>query len=163
MLISGGKCGKRKNQVDNQKQMIIGQYNYNLDPKKRLTIPTKFRSVLSEGAVITRGIDGCLFLYPQKQWNELADKLSKLPLSQSNARSFARVMLAGAMDVKVDSLGRILIPDYLKEYASLNKSVVIAGLYDRIEIWDEDAWKKYGQTTNAQVENMAEGLKELGI
>jgi MraZ protein len=143
--------------------MIIGQYNYNLDPKKRLTIPTKFRSVLSEGAVITRGIDGCLFLYPQKQWNELADKLSKLPLSQSNARSFARVMLAGAMDVKVDSLGRILIPDYLKEYASLNKSVVIAGLYDRIEIWDEDAWKKYGQTTNAQVENMAEGLKELGI
>ena len=114
-----------------------------MDPKKRLTIPTKFRSVLSEGAVITRGIDGCLFLYPQKQWNELADKLSKLPLSQSNARSFARVMLAGAMDVKVDSLGRILIPDYLKEYASLNKSVVIAGLYDRIEIWDEDAWKKY--------------------
>jgi len=143
--------------------MIIGQYNYNLDPKKRLTIPTKFRSVLSEGAVITRGIDGCLFLYPQKQWNELADKLSKLPLSQSNARSFARVMLAGAMDVKVDSLGRILIPDYLKEYANLNKSVVIAGLYDRIEIWDEEGWKKYGQTTNAQVENMAEGLKELGI
>jgi MraZ protein len=143
--------------------MIIGQYNYNLDPKKRLTIPTKFRSVLSEGAVITRGIDGCLFLYPQKQWNELADKLSKLPLSQSNARSFARVMLAGAMDVKVDSLGRILIPDYLKEYAKLNKSVVIAGLYDRIEIWDEDAWKKYGQTTNTQVESMAEGLKELGI
>lgn len=143
--------------------MIIGQYNYNLDPKKRLTIPTKFRSVLSEGAVITRGIDGCLFLYPQKQWNELADKLSKLPLSQSNARSFARVMLAGAMDVKVDSLGRILIPDYLKEYAKLNKSVVIAGLYDRIEIWDEDAWKKYGQTTNSQVEDMAEGLKELGI
>jgi MraZ protein len=143
--------------------MIIGQYNYNLDPKKRLTIPTKFRSVLSEGAVLTRGIDGCLFLYPQKQWNELADKLSKLPLSQSNARSFARVMLAGAMDVKVDSLGRILIPDYLKEYASLNKSVVIAGLYDRIEIWNEDDWKKYGQTTNAQVESMAEGLKELGI
>lgn len=143
--------------------MIIGQYNYNLDPKKRLTIPTKFRSVLSEGAVITRGIDGCLFLYPQKQWNDLADKLSKLPLSQSNARSFARVMLAGAMDVKVDSLGRILIPDYLKEYAKLNKSVVIAGLYDRIEIWDEDAWKKYGQTTNSQVEDMAEGLKELGI
>jgi MraZ protein len=163
VLISGEKCGKHKTRVDNQYLMIIGQYNYNLDPKKRLTIPTKFRSVLSEGAVITRGIDGCLFLYPQKQWNELADKLSKLPLSQSNARSFARVMLAGAMDVKVDSLGRILIPDYLKEYAKLNKSVVIAGLYDRIEIWDEEGWKKYGQTTNAQVENMAEGLKELGI
>ena len=143
--------------------MIIGQYNYNLDPKKRLTIPTKFRSVLSKGAILTRGIDGCLFLYPQKQWDELANKLSKLPLSQANARSFARVMIAGAMDVKVDSLGRILIPDYLKDYAKLDKKVVIAGLYDRIEIWDEDNWQKYGETTGTQVENIAEGLKELGI
>jgi len=143
--------------------MIIGQYNYNLDPKKRLTVPTKFRSVLSKGAILTRGIDGCLFLYPQKQWNELADKLSKMPLSQANARSFARVMIAGAMDVKIDSLGRILIPDYLKEYAKLDKKVVIAGLYDRIEIWDEENWKKYGETTGTQVENIAEGLKELGI
>lgn len=143
--------------------MIIGQYNYNLDPKKRLTVPTKFRSVLSKGAVLTRGIDGCLFLYPQKQWDELANKLSKLPLSQANARSFARVMIAGAMDVKVDSLGRILIPDYLKEYAKLDKKVVIAGLYDRIEIWNEENWQKYGETTGTQVESIAEGLKELGI
>lgn len=143
--------------------MIIGQYNYNLDPKKRLTIPTKFRSVLSKGAILTRGIDGCLFLYPQKQWDSLAEKLSKLPLSQSNARSFSRVMIAGAMDVKIDSLGRILIPDYLKDYANLDKKVVIAGLYDRIEIWDEERWKKYGDTTDAQVGNIAEGLKELGI
>jgi len=143
--------------------MIIGQYNYNLDPKKRLTIPPKFRSVLSKGAILTRGIDGCLFLYPQKQWNELAEKLSKLPLSQVNARSFARVMIAGAMDVKLDSLGRILIPDYLKDYAELDKKVVIAGLYDRIEIWNEENWQKYGATTGTQVENIAEGLKELGI
>jgi len=143
--------------------MIIGQYNYNLDPKKRLTIPTKFRSVLSRGAILTRGIDGCLFLYPQKEWDSLAEKLSKLPLSQSNARSFSRVMIAGAMDVKIDSLGRILIPDYLKDYANLDKKVVIAGLYDRIEIWDEERWKKYGDTTDAQVGNIAEGLKELGI
>ncbi len=143
--------------------MIIGQYNYNLDPKKRLTIPPKFRSVLSEGAVLTRGIDECLFLYPQKQWNELAEKLSKLPLSQANARSFARVMIAGAMDVKLDSLGRILIPDYLKDYAKLDKKVVIAGLYDRIEIWDEEKWQKYEETTGTQVESIADGLKELGI
>ena len=143
--------------------MIIGQYNYNLDPKKRLTIPPKFRSVLSKGAILTRGIDGCLFLYPQKQWNELAEKLSKLPLSQVNARSFARVMIAGAMDGKLDSLGRILIPDYLKDYAKLDKKVVIAGLYDRIEIWNEENWQKYGATTGTQVENIAEGLKELGI
>jgi len=143
--------------------MIIGQYNYNLDPKKRLTIPTKFRSVLGDGAVLTRGIDGCLFLYPQKRWDELADKLSKLPLSQQSARNFARVMLAGAMDMTLDSLGRILIPDYLKDYAKLDKKVVLAGLYDRIEIWDEDRWQQYGQTTEAQVGDIAEGLKELGI
>jgi MraZ protein len=143
--------------------MIIGQYNFNLDPKKRLTVPIKFRNVLSDGAILTRGIDGCLFLYPQKQWDELAEKLSKLPLSQLSARSFSRVMIAGAMDVKLDSLGRILIPDYLKDYAKLDKKVVIAGLYDRIEIWDEERWKKYGDTTDVQVENIAEGLKELGI
>lgn len=143
--------------------MIIGQYSYNLDPKKRLTIPTKFRSVLSDGAVLTRGIDGCLFLYPQKEWDVMAEKLGKLPLSQQNARNFARVMLAGAMDVKLDSLGRILIPDYLKEYAKLDKKIVMAGLYDRIEIWDEDRWQKYGQTTETQVGDIAEGLKDLGI
>jgi len=143
--------------------MIIGQYSYNLDPKKRLTIPTKLRGVLSDGAVLTRGIDGCLSLYPQKEWEALAEKLSKLPLSQQNARSFSRVMLAGAMDVKLDSLGRILIPDYLKEYAKLDKKIVMAGLYDRIEIWDEDRWQKYGQTTENQVGDIAEGLKDLGI
>ncbi|MFA5080506.1 MAG: division/cell wall cluster transcriptional repressor MraZ [Candidatus Paceibacterota bacterium] len=143
--------------------MIIGQYSYNLDPKKRLTIPTKFRSVLSDGAVLTRGIDGCLFLYPLKQWEELAEKMSKLPLSAVNARNFSRVMLAGAMDVKIDSLGRILIPDYLKEYALLDKKVVVAGLYDRIEIWNEEKWKEYGETTDAQVGNITEGLKDLGF
>ncbi|MFA6252102.1 MAG: division/cell wall cluster transcriptional repressor MraZ [Candidatus Paceibacterota bacterium] len=143
--------------------MIIGQYSYNLDPKKRLTVPTKFRSVLSDGAVLTRGIDGCLFLYPMKQWEELAEKMSKLPLSAINARNFARVMLAGAMDVKIDSLGRILIPDYLKDYANLDKKVVIAGLYDRIEIWSEEKWKKYGETTGDQVGSITEGLKDLGF
>lgn len=143
--------------------MIIGQYSYNLDPKKRLTIPTKFRSVLSDGAVLTRGIDGCLFLYPMKQWEELAEKMSKLPLSAVSARNFARVMLAGAMDVKIDSLGRILVPDYLKDYAELDKKVVVAGLYDRIEIWSEEKWKKYGETTDAQVGNITEGLKDLGF
>ncbi|MDD4409270.1 MAG: division/cell wall cluster transcriptional repressor MraZ [Candidatus Pacebacteria bacterium] len=143
--------------------MIIGQYNYNLDPKKRLTIPTKFRSVLSDGGVLTRGIDGCLFLYPQKQWEELAERLSKMPLSEQNARNFSRVMLAGAMDIKIDSLGRILVPDYLKEYAGLDKKVVIAGLYDRIEIWSEEKWKQYGEATDVQVGSITEGLKDLGF
>lgn len=142
--------------------MIIGEYKYNLDPKKRLTLPTKFRKALGKKAVITRGIDGCLFLYSEKEWKELAGKLSKLPLSQANARSFTRIMLAGAMDVSIDSVGRILIPDYLKDYAGLEKKTIVAGLYNRIEIWDEEKWNNYNDS-NSNIGDIAEGLKEFEI
>lgn len=143
--------------------MIIGEYKYNLDEKKRLTLPSKFRKLLGKKAVITRGIDGCLFLYSEKDWKDLAEKLAKLPLSQSNARTFARIMLAGAMDVLIDSAGRILVPDYLKEYADLGKKVVIAGLYNRIEIWDEEKWNKYSGDSSSHIGDIAEGLKEFEI
>ena len=127
--------------------MFIGEYTYNLDEKRRLSIPPKFRKLLGKKAVITRGLDNCLFLFPLKEWEKLAKKLSQLPLSQADARGFARIMLAGASDVTIDNLGRILVPDYLKEYAGLNKKVVIAGLYNRIEIWDENKWKEYKSKT----------------
>jgi len=143
--------------------MFIGEYHYIIDSKKRLTVPPKFRKTLGEKAVITRGLDNCLFLYPQKDWQELAEKLSKLPLSQANARGFARIMLSGAMDVDIDSLGRILIPDYLKDYAKLNKNVVVVGLYNRIEIWSEEKWQEYKQKVETEAGSIAEGLKELGI
>ncbi|PIR02225.1 MAG: cell division/cell wall cluster transcriptional repressor MraZ [Candidatus Nealsonbacteria bacterium CG_4_9_14_3_um_filter_35_11] len=143
--------------------MFIGEYSYTIDSKKRLTIPPKFRKILGSKAVLTKGLDSCLFLYPQKDWQELAEKLSKLPLSQANARGFARIMLAGAMDVNLDNLGRVLIPDYLKEYAKLNKKIVVVGLYNRIEVWDEIKWQEYKQKTETQAGNIAEGLKELGI
>ena len=125
--------------------MFIGEYTYSIDEKKRLAVPGKFRQLLGNKAVITRGLDQCLFLYPAKEWGILAKKLSQLPLSQADARGFARLMLAGAMDVNFDNLGRILIPDYLKEYANLKKKIVIAGLYNRIELWDE---KEQNQCTN---------------
>jgi len=148
-----GKSGK----------MLIGEYKYNLDEKKRLTMPSKFRKELGKKAIVTRGIDGCLFLYSEKEWKDLAEKLAKLPFSQSNARSFSRVMLAGAMDVSIDSMGRVLIPDYLKEYAGLDKKVVVAGLYSRIEIWDEDSWVKYNNKNAKNIGDIAEGLKEFEI
>jgi MraZ protein len=100
---------------------FYGEYTYSIDEKKRLAIPPKFRKILGKKAVITKGLDQCLFLYPAKEWGILAKKLSKLPLSQSDARGFARLMLTGAMEVELDNLGRILIPDYLKEYAKLEK------------------------------------------
>jgi MraZ protein len=143
--------------------MFIGEYSYSIDEKKRLAIPTKFRELLGKKAVITRGLDQCLFLYPAKEWNNLADKLSKLPLSQADARGFARLMLTGAMDAKLDNLGRILIPDYLKDYAQLKKKVVIAGVFNRIEIWDERKWQEYKKKTEMAVGDIAERLKELGV
>jgi len=143
--------------------MFIGEYSYSIDEKKRLAIPPKFRVLLGKKAVITRGLDQSLFLYPAKEWGILAKKLSQLPLSQSDARGFARIMLSGAMEVIFDNLGRILVPDYLKEYAKLKKKVVIAGLYNRIEIWDEMKWKEYKEKTEKEVGDIAERLKELGV
>jgi MraZ protein len=143
--------------------MFIGEYTYSIDEKKRLAIPAKFRQLLGKKAVITRGLDNCLFLYPAKEWQNLATKLSKLPLSQADARGFARLMLTGAMDSKLDNLGRILVPDYLKEYALLKKKVVIAGVFNRIEIWDEGKWQEYKNKTEMAVGDIAERLKELGV
>ncbi|MEK7203094.1 MAG: division/cell wall cluster transcriptional repressor MraZ [Patescibacteria group bacterium] len=142
--------------------MFIGEYNHNLDDKGRASVPVKFRSFLKGGVVVTRGLDNCLFLYTKKEWQKLAIKLSKLPINKSNTRAFARLMLAGAMDVDFDNQGRIMLPEYLRKFAGLKKKVVIAGLYDRLEIWDEIAWNKYKQGTEEKSADIAEALGELG-
>ncbi len=143
--------------------MFIGEYTYSLDDKKRLAVPVKFRNLLGKKAVITRGLDQCLFIFSAKEWESLAEKISKLPLSQSDARGFARLMLGGAMEVTIDSMGRVLVPDYLKKYASLNKKAVLVGVLNRVEVWDEATWEKYKGATEKEGENIAERLKELGI
>ncbi len=126
-------------------------------------MPAKFRQKLTGGAIITRGLDRCLFVFTNKDWEVLAQKLIALPLAQANSRAFTRLMLAGAVDVETDKQGRILIPDYLREYAGLKKQVVVAGLYNRIEIWDGEAWKQYKTKTESQSDEIAEKLSELGI
>lgn len=143
--------------------MFIGEYNHNLDNKGRLAVPAKFRKLLKSGAVVTRGLDNCLFLYPKKQWEALAEKLAKLPISQAKARAFSRLMLAGAMDVEFDNQGRITLPEYLRKFGNLKKKTIIAGLYDRLEIWDETAWEKYKTGAEKQSNDIAETLGELGI
>ncbi len=143
--------------------MFIGEYQHNIDEKGRLAVPVKFRNELAKGAVVTRGIDNCLFLYPQKDWEQLAEKLSKLPISKANSRAFARLMLAGAMDCEADKQGRIILPDYLRKYASSEKKVVIAGLYNRLEIWDEEVWNKYKAGKEKDSSDIAEALGELGV
>ena len=143
--------------------MFIGEYNHSLDEKGRLAVPAKFKTELLKGAVVTRGLDNCLFLYPKKEWQVLAEKLAKLPISQSNTRAFSRLMLAGAMDVSLDKQGRIMLPDYLRKYSSIKKKVVIAGLYNRLEIWDEVLWEKYKSGTEKNSGDIAEALGELGV
>lgn len=143
--------------------MFIGEYSHTIDQKKRLAIPSRFRKALGGRAVITKGLDECLFLYPVKEWTNLAKKLSKLPIAQSGTRAFVRLMLAGAMDVHIDRLGRILIPDYLKKYALLKKNVIIAGLYNRLEVWDEKKWETYKRSTDITSGKNAEQLGKLGI
>lgn len=142
--------------------MLVGGYRHTIDPKKRLAIPAKFRKDLGSRGVLTRGLDTCLFLYPEKTWIELADRLGKLPTGQAGTRSFLRVMLAGAAEVEVDRLGRILIPEYLRSYAGFTKRVVIAGLFNRIEIWDEARWEDYRKRHEENAEEMAEKLGEVG-
>ncbi|OGM00855.1 cell division/cell wall cluster transcriptional repressor MraZ [Candidatus Uhrbacteria bacterium RIFOXYC2_FULL_47_19] len=143
--------------------MFIGEYQHAIDGKGRLAIPAKFRKQLARQAVVTRGLDNCLFVYPLTEWKELAEKLAALPMSQANSRAFARLMLAGAMDVDMDSQGRVLLPEYLREYAGLKKETVVVGLFNRLEIWDRTVWEKYRTKTEKQAEQIAEQMGELGV
>ncbi len=143
--------------------MFLGEYHYTLDDKGRLSIPIGYRTALQEGAVVTRGLDHTLFLYPKEQWKSLAAKIAALPLSQADTRAFARLMLAGAMEVTIDRSGRITVPEYLRTYANLQKRTVISGLYDRLEIWDEDAWQDYVTRTEAAGDQIAERLGPAGL
>jgi len=143
--------------------MFIGEYQYLIDEKKRLAIPPKFRQLLGKKAVITTGLDQCLYIYPVKEWGSWAKKLSQLPSSQADARAYTRFTLSRAREVVFDNLGRILIPASLKEYAQLQKKIVVVGLYNRIEVWDEAKWNDYKQKTEKDVGGIAERLKELGV
>ncbi len=143
--------------------MLIGEYNHGIDPKKRLAIPAKLRKIFGDRAIITRGPNSCLFLYPSEQWQKVTDRLSTLSMGQNDTRSFSRLMFSGAMEVELDQLGRILIPDYLKNYAELKQRVTIVGVNDRLEIWDEERWNTYKQETEKNMDMLAEKLGELGL
>lgn len=142
--------------------MLIGEFQHTLDPKRRVALPSKFRKELGKKAIITRGLDRCLFVYSEKEWATVAQKLSELPTGQADTRNFVRLFLAGASETSTDPLGRILIPDYLKEYAGLKTKVVITGVFKRLEIWDEDHWNEYKSTIEKQTDVLAEKLGEIG-
>ncbi len=143
--------------------MFLGEFEHTIDQKGRLAIPVKFRHALAEGAVITRGLDNCLTLYPQKAWDSLAEKIASLPINEPNARSFTRLMLSGAMPVESDKQGRIILPAYLRKFAEIQSSVVVVGLYNRIEIWDRSKWTNYSQETESNSSEIASQLSELNM
>ncbi|MBX4215665.1 division/cell wall cluster transcriptional repressor MraZ [Candidatus Parcubacteria bacterium] len=142
--------------------MLIGQYAHTLDPKKRLSLPSRFRKELGRKVVVTNGLDNCLFLYPLKEWERLSAKLGEMSIGPAGTRSFNRFMLAGAHEVEVDPAGRILIPDFLKEFAGLKEKVVLLGVHTRVEIWDEKAWNAYKGKVERDADALAEKLGEIG-
>jgi MraZ protein len=143
--------------------MFIGEYKHTLDEKGRIAIPIKFRKALAKGAVVTRGLDTSLFLFPKEEWDKLASKLASLPVGQSNSRAFARLMLAGAMDAALDKQGRVVVPEYLRSYAAMKKNIVVAGLFNRLELWDEVKWESYKKKVESDADSVAEKLGELGF
>lgn len=143
--------------------MFLGEYEHTIDQKGRLAIPAKFRTALGEGAVIARGLDNCLTLYPKKEWERLAERVASLPTTDANARSFARFILAGAVDVEADKQGRVILPVYLRQYAELGANVIVAGLYNRVEIWDKARWSDYSADAQANSSDVASRLSDLGI
>lgn len=143
--------------------MLIGEYTHSLDTKKRVSLPAKFRNVVGKKMIITRGLDHCIYIYTMDEWKKVLEQLATLSMLQADSRSFKRFMISGAEEVSVDSVGRILVPDFLKSYAKLKNKVVLAGLNDHIEIWDEKVWKIYKEKVENSADVLAEKLGEIGI
>ena len=141
--------------------MFMGEFNHTIDAKGRMIIPSRFRFELGEKFVLTKGLDGCLTLYPRADWDEFQQKLSAMPLTNKNARTLIRFFVAGATECELDRQGRILVPQTLREFAGLDKDVVLAGSINKIEVWAKERWSE-----NSNYEDMdaiAEGLEEIGI
>ncbi len=141
--------------------MFMGRYNHTIDAKGRLSIPSKYREILGDEFVVSKGMDGCLFVYANEDWKAFEEKLASLPLINAEARQFARFFLSGAMNVTVDKQGRILMPQDLREFAGLKKDVVLAGMGGRVEIWSLEKWEENsGQVDIAQI---SQGMMNLGL
>jgi MraZ protein len=141
--------------------MFMSEYNHTIDPKGRLIIPSKFREILGDEFVVTKGLDGCLFVYNNTDWNTFEAKLAALPLINKEARKFVRFFLAGAATVEVDKQGRILIPSNLRTFASLEKEVVLVGVGSRIEIWSKEQWENAG--ADSDMDEIAASMESLGL
>lgn len=142
--------------------MLIGEHTHTIDDKNRVSLPARFRKEVGKKVVITHGLDNCLFLYPLKEWGKIAEKLGGLSMGQADTRGFNRFMLAGATDVDVDSVGRLLIPEHLKTFARLDGKVVFTGVHNRIELWNSEKWLEYKKKIESEADSLAQRLGEVG-
>lgn len=140
--------------------MFKGEYNHTLDAKGRIIVPAKFRETLGDLFVVTKGLDGCLFVYPNSEWENIENKFREIPLTTKDARKFSRFFFAGAADCEVDKQGRALIPSNLREYAGLQKEVVLVGVLNRIEIWSKERWS---DNEYEDMDEVAEHMADLGV
>ena len=141
--------------------MFMGEYNHTIDAKGRLIIPAKFRETLGEEFILTKGLDGCLSIYPMDEWESFEEKLKALPLTDKNARAFLRFFVAGATSCELDRQGRILIPSALREFAGLEKEVVLTGNLTRIEVWSKERWIENSNYDN--MDSIVASMQEKGI
>ncbi|MDK2918232.1 MAG: transcriptional regulator MraZ [Candidatus Petromonas sp.] len=143
--------------------MFIGEYLHTIDKKGRINIPSKFRDKLGERFFITKGLDNCLFVFPESEWTSFENKLKGLPLTNKNARAFVRLFFSGATECSLDKQGRVTLPQTLREYSNLEKEVAIIGVSTRIEIWSKNNWDNYNDSANISYDEIAEKMAELGI
>lgn len=143
--------------------MLLGEYEHSIDPKGRLAMPAKLREGLGAKFIITKGLDGCLFVYDLEQWALLEQKLSTLPMSRKTARDFTRFLFGGACEGECDKQGRVLLPANLRSYAKLDKEAVIVGVGNHAEIWDANTWNEYNEANAEGVNDLAEQLADLGV
>ncbi len=143
--------------------MFIGEYIYTIDKKGRINVPAKFRERLGDTFFITKGLDNCLFVFPESEWRNFENKLKQLPLTNRNARAFVRLFFAGATECSLDKQGRVTIAQNLRDFGEFEKEIAIVGVSTRIEIWSKNNWDKYNDSANISYDDIAEQMAELGI
>lgn len=167
LLKSGVEWGKveqyGENLIERGAKMFLGEYTHSIDAKGRLIVPSKFREDLSGSAVLTKGLDGCLFLFPKKEWEILSQKLSQLPLARQEARSFTRFFFSSATEVELDKQGRIAIPQHLQQFAGIDKNIQVIGMNSRVELWASEHWAAFQDTSEESFEQLAELMATYDI
>ncbi len=143
--------------------MFLGEFQHSLDAKGRIILPVKFRDALADGLVVTKGMEKCLFIFSRSEWPHLQDKVQSLPLAKRDARQFSRFFFGGATEEELDKQGRVLIPEHLRQYAELNRDVVIVGVSNRLEVWNKENWEAYVKEAESSYVEIAEELTDLGL